>query len=168
MSVPVKKETGTGTSLACVDWEIWIQILKSGFRICNRTRNPKTNFNAWGLYFSKTLFEGLIFGGAYLCREICVSKSIGLALYLEGHLPYLLYFTLYLRAISKYRPLRGLCLEGRFNGGFFALRVSGTSTWRGLFSEFYGKYVFGVVGWNPSGGDRGGLETRVASAIFGS
>ena len=40
---------------------------------------------------------------------------------------------------------------------------------RGLFSEFYGKYVFGVVGWNPSeGGDRGGLETRVASAIFGS
>ena len=33
-----------------------------------------------GLYFSKDLFEGLIFGGAYLRREICVSKSIGLAL----------------------------------------------------------------------------------------
>ena len=33
-----------------------------------------------GLYFSKTLFEGLNFGGAYLRREICVSKSIGLAL----------------------------------------------------------------------------------------
>jgi len=33
-----------------------------------------------GLYFSKALFEGLIFGGAYLRREICVSKSIGLAL----------------------------------------------------------------------------------------
>ena len=32
------------------------------------------------LYFSKALFEGLIFGGAYLRREICVSKSIGLAL----------------------------------------------------------------------------------------
>ena len=28
------------------DWEIWIYILKSGFRICNRTRNPKTDFNA--------------------------------------------------------------------------------------------------------------------------
>ena len=28
------------------DWEIWIQILKSGFRIYNRTRNPKTDFNA--------------------------------------------------------------------------------------------------------------------------
>ena len=34
-----------------------------------------------GLYFSKALFEELIFGGAYLRREIwCVSKSIGLAL----------------------------------------------------------------------------------------
>ena len=32
------------------------------------------------LYFSKALFQGLIFGGAYLRREICVSKSIGLAL----------------------------------------------------------------------------------------
>ena len=31
--------------------------------------------------FSRGLFlEGLIFGGAYLRREICVSKSIGLAL----------------------------------------------------------------------------------------
>ena len=28
------------------DWEIWIQILKSGFRICNKTPNPKTDFNA--------------------------------------------------------------------------------------------------------------------------
>ena len=34
-------------------------------------------------------------------------------------------FTLYLRAISKYKPLGGLYLEGRFNGGFFALRVWG-------------------------------------------
>ena len=29
---------------------------------------------------SKALFEGLIYGGAYLRREICLSKSIGLAL----------------------------------------------------------------------------------------
>ena len=30
--------------------------------------------------FQTALFEGLIFGGAYLRREVCVSKSIGLAL----------------------------------------------------------------------------------------
>ena len=36
------------------------------------------------------------------------------------------------------RPPRGLYLEGRYNGGFFPLRVSGTFIWRALFSEFYG------------------------------
>ena len=51
--------------------------------------------------------EGLIFGGAYLRREICVSKSIGLALYLEG----------------------------RFNGGFFVLPLWRTYIWRGLYME---------------------------------
>ena len=44
---------------------------------------PKISPEAGGggvLYFSKALFKGPIFGGAYLRREICVSKSIGLAL----------------------------------------------------------------------------------------
>ena len=60
-----------------------------------------------GLYFSKALFEGLLFEGAYLRREICVSKSIGLALQLEVNLPFLLCFTLYLRAIFQVQaPLR--------------------------------------------------------------
>ena len=31
-------------------------------------------------------------------------------------------------------------LDGRFNGAFFALRVWGAYIWRGLFSEFYGKF----------------------------
>ena len=34
---------------------------------------------------AKTHFEGLIFGGTYVQREIWVSKSIGLALFLEGN-----------------------------------------------------------------------------------
>ena len=55
--------------------------------------------------------EGLIFGGAYLRREICVSKSIGLALYLEVNLPFLLCFTLYLRAISQVQTPGGLIFE---------------------------------------------------------
>ena len=32
----------------------------------------------------------------------------------------------------------GLIFEGRFNGGFFALRFWEAYTWRGLISEFYG------------------------------
>ena len=33
-----------------------------------------------GLYFSKTFFEVLIFGGSYIRREICFSKSVRLIL----------------------------------------------------------------------------------------
>ena len=81
--------------------------------------------------------EWLIFGGAYVRREICVSKSIGLALWLEVNLPFLLCFTLYLRASSKYKSPGegggGIYLEGRFDEGFLSLRV-----WRGLFPKFYG------------------------------
>ena len=84
-----------------------------------------------------------MFGGAYIRREICVSKSNGLAFYLEVNLPLLLCFTLYLRAIFHVQAPGGLYLEGRFNGGFFALPVwrayiwRGLYTWRGLLSEFY-------------------------------
>ena len=81
-----------------------------------------------GLYFSKALFEGLIFGGAYLRREICVSKSIGLALWLEVILLLLLCFTLHLRAIFQVQVLGGggsLYLEGRFNFGFLRYRFGG-------------------------------------------
>ena len=38
-------------------------------------------------------------------------------------------------------PGGGLYLEGRFNGGFFALPDWGAYTWRGLISEFYGILV---------------------------
>ena len=44
---------------------------------------------------------------------------------------------------STYNPPGVLYLEGRFDGGFFALPVGGAYiwrgyTWRGLFSDFYG------------------------------
>ena len=52
-------------------------------------------------------------------------------------------FTLYLRTISKYKPPGGLHVEGRFNRRFFALRVWGAYIWRGIFSEFYGR--FGIL-----------------------
>ena len=53
---------------------------------------------------------------------ICVSKSIGLALYLEGNLPFLLCFTLHLRAISEYKPPGGAYIwRGDLTEGFFCL-----------------------------------------------
>ena len=49
---------------------------------------------------------------------------------MEVNLPFLLCFTLYLRAIFRVQAPGGLYLEGRFNGGFFALLV-----WGGLHLE---------------------------------
>ena len=40
-------------------------------------------------------------------------------------------------------PGGGLYLEGRLNGEFLPLRVSGAYIWRGLFSEFYGNGLRG-------------------------
>ena len=55
---------------------------------------------------------------------------------------FLLRFTLYLRAISEYKPPGGLYLEERFNGGFFALLVWGAYIWRGLYME---GLIFGIL-----------------------
>ena len=41
------------------------------------------------------------------------------------NLPFLLCFPLYLRAVFQAQAPRGLYLEGRFNGGFFALPAWG-------------------------------------------
>ena len=66
--------------------------------------------------------EGLIFGGAYVRREICVSKSIELACSGKEIYHFLLCFTLYSRANSNYKAPRGLYSGGRFNGGLLELR----------------------------------------------
>ena len=87
--------------------------------------------------------EGLIFGGAYLRREICFSKSIGLAkrdwaslivgskcavfalfyFVFEGNFP----------STSARGGGGGPFLEERFNGGIFALPV-----WGLIFRGAYG------------------------------
>ena len=64
-------------------------------------------------------------------------------------MPFLLCFTLYLRAIFQVQAPGGggggLCLEGRFNGGFFALVVWGAYFLTSTVS----------VAKEPQGGERG-------------
>ena len=69
-----------------------------------------------GLYL-----EGLIFEGAYVRREICISKSIGLTLFLEGNLPFFFVLLCISGQFPSTSPPGGLYLEGRFHVGFFAL-----------------------------------------------
>ena len=79
--------------------------------------------------------EGPIFGGAYVQREICVIKSVGLDC--SGKEIY--HFCFVLLCIRGQIPSTstpgGLYSEGRFNGGFFALRFWGAYIWRGLYME---------------------------------
>ena len=92
--------------------------------------------------FLRGLFlEGLIFGGAYLRRETCVSESIGPACKGEEIYHFCFVFLCIRRQIPSTSPPGGLYSEGRFNGGFFASWFWGAYIWRGLFWEFYGIFM---------------------------
>ena len=82
--------------------------------------------------------EGLIFGGAYLRREILRFKTDWVSLIVGSKFTAFALFSFVLEGNFPSTSPRGLYLEGRFNGGFFALPVWGAYIWRGLFSEFYG------------------------------
>ena len=82
-----------------------------------------------------------MFGGAYLQREIRVSKSIGLALQLEVNLPFLLCFTLYLSAIFQVQALGGLIFGGAVKQRVFCITGLGAYIWRGLFMA---GLIFGI------------------------
>ena len=47
-----------------------------------------------------------------------------------------------MRETTKYKPPGGLYLQGRFNGGFLALRVWGAYIWRGLYTA---GLIFGIL-----------------------
>ena len=77
------------------------------------------------------------FGGAYIPRGLSTEGNLRFkidraSLIVGSNLPFLLCFTLYLRAISKYKPPGGLYLEGRFNGGFFCVTSLGGLYLEGL------------------------------------
>ena len=96
-----------------------------------------------GLHFSKAPFEGLIYIGKFAFQDRLGWPYIWKEIY-----PFLICFTLYLRASSKYKPPGGLYLAGQFNRGFFALRVWRAYIWRGLLTEFYvisNKYILTII-----------------------
>ena len=98
---------------------------------------PKISPGAYTCIFQRSFLRGLIFGGAYVRREIWVSKVIGQAYSRKEILPFLFCFVLYLGAISKCKPpavifggaikrrvfcvtsLGGLYLDGLIHGGAY-------------------------------------------------
>ena len=92
-----------------------------------------------------TFLEELIFEGAYVRKEICVSKSIGLGCRpcSEKEINHFSFVLLCIRGqIPSTSPLGGLYSKGRFNGGFFGLRFLGAYIWRGLYME---GLIFGIL-----------------------
>ena len=88
--------------------------------------------------------EGLIFGGAYLRREICVSKSTWASLTVGSKfIVFALFYFEFEGNFPSTSPQgayiwRGDLTEGFLRYRFGGLIFGGTYTWRGLFSEFYG------------------------------
>ena len=94
--------------------------------------------------FLRGLFlDGLIFVGAYVRREVCVSKSIGLAYSWKEINRFCFVLLCIWGQFSKHKTPGGLYWEGRFHGGFFVLRVWGSLYMEGLISEFYGSFSMG-------------------------
>ena len=87
--------------------------------------------------------------GAYFWRGLSTEGNLGFkidwASLIVG-----MKFTVFSLFCFVFEPRRGLYSEGRFNGGFFALRVWGAYIWRGLFSEFYGRLFSKKFLFHPS------------------
>ena len=70
------------------------------------------------------------------------------SLYWQGNLPFLLCFTLYSRANSKYKPPPGAYIRrGDLTEGFFVLRFWGAYIWRGLYME---GLIFGILRYSTA------------------
>ena len=107
---------------------------------------PKISPGAY--IFQRPFLRGLYVWRGLSWREICISKSIGLDLWLEGNLPFLLCF--YLRAISKYKPPRGVYIWSRnLMEGFLHYEFGGGGAYicRSLYME---GLIFGILRYSIS------------------
>ena len=96
-----------------------------------------------GLYFSNALFEGFIFGGAYIRRGLSTEGNLRFKIdwaSLKVGTKFTVFALFYFVFASNF-PITilrgGLYLERPFNGGIFAIGLRGLNL-EGLISEFYG------------------------------
>ena len=94
--------------------------------------------------FLRGLFlDGFIFRGAYVGREVCFSKSIGLA-YSWKEIDLFWFVLLCIWGQFPSTSPRGAYFRtGDFTEGFLCYEFGGAYTWRDLFSEFYGSFSMG-------------------------
>ena len=101
-----------------------------------------------GLYFSKALFEGLIFGRAYIPRGLSTEGNlrfkIGWAsLIVESKFTvFALIYFVFEGNFSSTSPRGAYIWRGDLMEGFFALPVWGAYIWWGLYME---ELIFGIL-----------------------
>ena len=86
------------------------------------------------------LYQRLIFGGAYIRRGLSTAGNLRFkinwaSLIVGSKFTAFALFSSVFEGNFPSTSSRGLYLEGRFNGGFFALPVWGAYFWRGLYME---------------------------------
>ena len=113
---------------------------------------PKISPGAYIFQRRGLFLEGLIFGGAYLRREICVSKIDWARLIVGGKFTdFALFYFVFGGNFPSTSPQGAHIWRGDLTEGFLLCRFGwlifgGAYTGRGLFSEFYGicQFVFPV------------------------
>ena len=103
-----------------------------------------------GLYFSKALFEGLIFGGAYIRRGLSMEGNLRFKIDWASLIAgdkcaiFALFYYIFEGNFPSTSPWRAYIWRGDlqrvFCVWFGGLIFGGAYTWRGLFSEFYGNF----------------------------
>ena len=102
-----------------------------------------------GLYLSKALFEGLIFGGAYIRRGLSKEENLRFKIDRASltvgseFIVFALFYFVFEGNFSSTSSQGAYIWRGDLTEGFFRYRFGGlifgrAYTWRGLFSEFYG------------------------------
>ena len=103
------------------------------------------------MYFSKAFFEGLIFGGAYIRRDLSTEGNlrfkIDWASLMVGNkfTVFALFYFVFEGNFPSTSPQgayiwRGDVTDGFLRHQFGGLIFGGAYTWSGLFSEFYGSF----------------------------
>ena len=109
-------------------------------------------YKAPGFKFSKALFEGLIFGGAYIRRGLCTEGNLRFKMNWASLIlgrKFTVFFVLFCiwgQFPSTSPPGGSYIWRGDLTDGFLryecgGLIFGGAYTWRGLFSVFYGIYL---------------------------
>ena len=111
---------------------------------------PKTS--PQGLYFSKALFEGLIFEGTYIRRGLSTEANLRVKIDWASLIVgskftiFALFYLVYEGNFLSTSPRGGYIWRGDLTEGFLRYRFGGLKfgrayARRGLFSEFYGMFL---------------------------